>query len=75
MPAIFASAVLVFASVVDDFVVVDLLSSTSNTQPMVVIIYASTHGNGWTGSGRVGHLDADPVLHWWPPSVCIATGG
>ena len=44
MPAIFASAVLVFASVVDDFVVVDLLSSTSNTQPMSVIIYANTHG-------------------------------
>jgi spermidine/putrescine transport system permease protein len=44
MPAIFASAVLVFASVVDDFVVVDLLSSTSNTQPMSVIIYSSTHG-------------------------------
>ncbi|HEY5251787.1 MAG TPA: ABC transporter permease subunit [Acidimicrobiales bacterium] len=43
-PAIFASAVLVFASVVDDFVVVDLLSSTSNTQPMSVIIYANTHG-------------------------------
>jgi len=44
MPAIFASAVLVFASVVGDFVVVDLLSSTSNTQPMSVIIYANTHG-------------------------------
>jgi spermidine/putrescine transport system permease protein len=44
MPAIFASAVLVFASVVDDFVVVDLLSSTSNTQPMSVIIYSNTHG-------------------------------
>jgi spermidine/putrescine transport system permease protein len=44
MPAIFASAVLVFASVVDDFVVVDLLSSTANTQPMSVIIYANTHG-------------------------------
>jgi spermidine/putrescine transport system permease protein len=44
MPAIFASAVLVFASVVDDFVVVDLLSSTSNTQPMSVIIYSTSHG-------------------------------
>ena len=47
MPAIFASAVLVFASVVDDFVVVDLLSSTANTQPMSVIIYSTSHaGNG-----------------------------
>ncbi len=44
MPAVFASAVLVFASVVDDFVVVDLLSSTSNTQPMSVFIYSTTHG-------------------------------
>ena len=44
MPAIFASAVLVFASVVDDFVVVDLLSSTANTQPMSVVIYSTSHG-------------------------------
>jgi spermidine/putrescine transport system permease protein len=44
MPAIFASAVLVFASVVDDFVVVDLLSSTANTQPMSVLIYSTSHG-------------------------------
>ncbi len=44
MPAIFASAVLVFASVVDDFVLVDLLSSTANTQPMSVIIYSTSHG-------------------------------
>jgi spermidine/putrescine transport system permease protein len=43
-PAIFASAVLVFAGVVDDFVLVDLLSSTAATQPMSVIIYANTHG-------------------------------
>ncbi len=44
MPAIFASAVLVFASVVDDFVVVDLLSGSANTQPMSVIIYSTSHG-------------------------------
>ncbi|HVC24781.1 MAG TPA: ABC transporter permease [Acidimicrobiales bacterium] len=44
MPAVFASAVLVFAGVVDDFVIVDLLSSTANTQPMSVIIYSNTHG-------------------------------
>jgi spermidine/putrescine transport system permease protein len=44
MPAVFASAVLVFASVVDDFVLVDLLSSTANTQPMSVFIYSTTHG-------------------------------
>jgi spermidine/putrescine transport system permease protein len=44
MPAIFASAVLVFASVVDDFVVVDLLSGSANSQPMSVIIYSTSHG-------------------------------
>jgi spermidine/putrescine transport system permease protein len=44
MPAIFASAILVFVGVIDDFVVVDLLSSTGNTQPMSVIIYSTVHG-------------------------------
>ena len=44
MPAIFASAVLVFASTVDDFVIVEQLSSTENTQPMSVLIYSNVHG-------------------------------
>ncbi|HTR69371.1 MAG TPA: ABC transporter permease [Mycobacteriales bacterium] len=44
IPAIFASAVLVFSGVIDDFVLVDLLSSTSSTQPMSVLIYSNTHG-------------------------------
>jgi spermidine/putrescine transport system permease protein len=44
IPAIFASAVLVFSSVIDDFVLVDLLSSSAATQPMSVIIYSNTHG-------------------------------
>jgi spermidine/putrescine transport system permease protein len=43
MPAIFASAVLVFASTVDDFVIVEQLSSTSNTQTMSVAIYSNVH--------------------------------
>ncbi len=43
MPAIFASAVLVFASTVDDFVIVQQLSSTANTQPMSVLIYSNVH--------------------------------
>jgi len=42
-PAIFASAVLVFASTVDDFVIVEQLSSTANTQPMSVVIYSNVH--------------------------------
>ena len=44
MPAIFASAVFVFASTVDDFVIVEQLSSTAPTQPMSVLIYSNVHG-------------------------------
>jgi spermidine/putrescine transport system permease protein len=44
MPAIFASAVPVFASTVDDFVIVEQLSSTANTQPISVLIYSNVHG-------------------------------
>jgi spermidine/putrescine transport system permease protein len=44
MPAIFASAVLVFSGVIDDFVIVDLLSSNATNQPMSVIIYSTVHG-------------------------------
>lgn len=44
MPAIFASAVLVFAGTVDDFVIVEQLSSTAGTQPMSVLIYSNVHG-------------------------------
>ena len=45
MPAIFAaSAVLVFASTVDDFVIVEQVSSTAGTQPMSVLIYSNVHG-------------------------------
>jgi spermidine/putrescine transport system permease protein len=44
MPAIFASAILVFSGVIDDFVIVDLLSSNATNTPMSVIIYATQHG-------------------------------
>jgi spermidine/putrescine transport system permease protein len=40
-PAIFASAVLVFADVIDDFVIVRYLSSDAATEPMSVKIYNS----------------------------------
>ena len=43
-PAIFASAVLVFAGVIDDFVLVDLLSSNSSNTPMSVYIYSQQRG-------------------------------
>ncbi len=44
LPAIYASAVLVFASVIDDFVIVAQLSSTAGTQPMSVLIYNQSRG-------------------------------
>jgi spermidine/putrescine transport system permease protein len=44
MPAIFASAILVFASVIDDFVIVEQLSSSASTQTMAVAIYSNVHG-------------------------------
>ena len=44
MPAIFASAVLVFASVIDDFVLVEQSSSSAATQSMAVVIYSNVHG-------------------------------
>jgi len=44
VPAIFASAILVFSGVIDDFVIVDLLSSNASNTPMSVIIYSTQHG-------------------------------
>ena len=41
-PAIFASAVLVFSGVIDDFVIVDLLSSNAGNTPMSVLIYSTS---------------------------------
>ncbi|MGH3498896.1 MAG: ABC transporter permease [Nocardioidaceae bacterium] len=41
VPAIFASTVLVFADVVDDFVIVRYLSGDASTEPMSVKIYNS----------------------------------
>jgi spermidine/putrescine transport system permease protein len=39
LPAIFASTVLVFADVIDDFVIVRYLSGGSSTEPVSVKIY------------------------------------
>ena len=44
-PAIFASAVLVFADVVDDFVIVRYLSSDTATEPMAVKIFTGARGS------------------------------
>jgi ABC-type molybdate transport system permease subunit len=55
-PAIFASAVLVFSGVIDDFVIVDLLSSSASNTPMSVIIYSTQHGgNGGPRPERPRH--------------------
>jgi spermidine/putrescine transport system permease protein len=56
-PAIFASAVLVFSGVIDDFVLVDLLSSTASNTPMSVYIYAQQHGgNGGPALNALGTI-------------------
>lgn len=44
-PAIFASAVLVFADVIDDFVIVRYLSSDASTEPMAVKIFNSARSS------------------------------
>src|SRR5947207_15861259 len=44
-PEIFASAVLVFADVIDDFIIVRYLSSDSSTEPMAVKIFNSARSS------------------------------
>jgi spermidine/putrescine transport system permease protein len=56
-PAIFASAVLVFSGVIDDFVIVDLLSSSSGNTPISVYIYSTQHGgNGGPALNALGTI-------------------
>jgi spermidine/putrescine transport system permease protein len=56
-PAIFASAVLVFSSVIDDFVIVDLLNSNAANTPMSVLIYSTQHGgNGGPALNALGTI-------------------
>ena len=56
-PAIFASAVLVFSGVIDDFVLVDLLSSNSSNTPMSVYIYSQQRcGNGGPALNALGTI-------------------
>ena len=56
-PAIFASAVLVFSTVIDDFVLVDLLNSGASSTPMSVYIYANQRGgNGGPALNALGTI-------------------
>ena len=56
-PAIFASAVLVFSSVIDDFVIVDLLFKDAASTPMSVLIYSQQHGgNGGPALNALGTI-------------------
>jgi spermidine/putrescine transport system permease protein len=56
-PAIFASAVLVFSTVIDDFVIVDLLYSNASNTPMSVYIYSQQHGgNGGPALNALGTI-------------------
>jgi spermidine/putrescine transport system permease protein len=56
-PAIFASAVLVFSTVIDDFVLVDLLNSGAGSTPMSVYIYSNQRGgNGGPALNALGTI-------------------
>jgi spermidine/putrescine transport system permease protein len=56
-PAIFASAVLVFSTVIDDFVLVDLLNSGASSTPMSVYIYSNQRGgNGGPALNALGTI-------------------
>jgi spermidine/putrescine transport system permease protein len=56
-PAIFASAVLVFSGVIDDFVIVNLLSSNAGNTPMSVLIYSTQRGgNGGPALNALGTI-------------------
>ena len=56
-PAIFASAVLVFSGVIDNFVIVDLLSSNAGNTPMSVLIYSTQRGgNGGPALNALGTI-------------------
>ena len=56
-PAIFASAVLVLSSVIDDFVLVDLLNSNASNTPMSVYIYSNQRGgNGGPALNALGTI-------------------
>ena len=70
-PAVFASVVLVFAGVIDDFVLVDLLSSNAQSQPMSVIIYTlGAHG----GSAAAPALNALATVMFVMSIVTVAVG-
>jgi spermidine/putrescine transport system permease protein len=52
-----ASAVLVFSGVIDDFVIVDLLSSNAGNTPMSVLIYSTQRGgNGGPALNALGTI-------------------
>jgi spermidine/putrescine transport system permease protein len=56
-PAIFASAVLVFSTVIDDFVLVDLLNSSVSNTTMAVYIYSQQRGgNGGPALNALGTI-------------------
>jgi spermidine/putrescine transport system permease protein len=56
-PAIFASAVLVVSTVIDDFVLVDLLNSGASSTPMSVYIYSNQRGgNGGPALNALGTI-------------------
>ena len=60
LPAIFASTVLVFADVIDDFVLVRYLSGDASTEPVSVKIYNTAR------AAPTPALNALATFCWWP---------
>ena len=58
LPAIFASTVLVFADVIDDFVLVRYLSGDASTEPVSVKIYNTARAAPTPGAQRAGDASA-----------------
>jgi spermidine/putrescine transport system permease protein len=58
LPAIFASAVLVFADVIDDFVIVRYLSGDASTEPVSVKVYNTARAAPTPAAQRPHHAAA-----------------
>ena len=73
-PAIFASAVLVFADVIDDFVIVQQLSSGAATETVAVKIYNTARGAPTPALNALATLLLVARARGDPRSATSATG-
>ena len=69
-PAIFVSAVLVFADVIDDFVIVRALSADVSTEPMSVKIYNSARSS--PSNASPSRFSPSTIRRRDPPTKCAS---